>query len=69
MIELSHLFSTLIDCNGNILIDGISDQVNPVTDEERSMYTDIDFSPEGYRAELECGRLLSDDKTELLMKR
>lgn len=69
MIELSHLFASLIDTSGKITIPGLWDQVDPVTDEERQLYDQIDFSLDGYRKELECGRLLSDDKCDLLMRR
>ena len=69
MIELSHLFASLIDTEGNIQIDGLSDQVLPVTDEERKMYTNIDFECEQYRSEVGCGRLLTNDKIDLLMRR
>ena len=40
-----------------------------MTDAERALYTDIDFSLAGYRDELKCGKLLSDDKSDLLMRR
>jgi len=69
MVELSHLFSSLIDTSGNILIPGLSDQVDPVTEDEKRLYDNIDFSLEGYRTEVGCGKLLSDDKCNLLMRR
>jgi len=69
MTEISHIFASLLDTSGNITIPGISDQVDPVTDEERKMYSDIDFSMEGYKNEVGCGKLISQDKTDLLMRR
>ena len=69
MVELSHIFASLISAEGQIQIDGLSDQVLPVTDDEKEMYKNIDFELERYRGEVGCGRLLSDDKTDLLMRR
>jgi len=69
MTEISHIFSSLIDIDGTIKIPGLSDEVDPVTDAEKKRYENIDFSLEGYRKELEAGRLLSDDKKDLLMRR
>ena len=69
MVELSHIFASLISAEGQIQIEGLSDQVLPVTDDEKEMYKNIDFELERYRGEVGCGRLLSDDKTDLLMRR
>ena len=69
MIELSHLFSSLIDTEGNIKIAGLSDQVLPVTEEEREMYSNIDFDCAQYQSEVGCGRLITNDKIDLLMRR
>ena len=44
MIEISNIFASLIDAkSGKILIEGISDQVDAVTDDEKATYKDIDF--------------------------
>jgi nonspecific dipeptidase len=48
---------------------GISDNVDPVTDEERASYTKINFDMEEYRKDIGCKKLLKSDKTELLMNR
>ena len=70
MIEISNIFASLIDAKtGKILIEGLSDQVDAVTEEEKATYKDIDFSLANYQDEVGCGRLLSDDKTDLLMRR
>ena len=59
MIEVSHIFASLIDAKtGEILIEGLSDQVDPLTEEEKATYKDIDFSPEAYQQEVGCGKLL-----------
>lgn len=43
MTDLIYLLNNLVDLKGNILIPGINDKVLPLTDDERSTYTDIDF--------------------------
>jgi nonspecific dipeptidase len=48
MIDLVHLMSSLVDSNGNILIDGIMADVAPVTETEKASYKDIDFDLEEY---------------------
>jgi cytosolic nonspecific dipeptidase len=70
MIELSHIFKTLVDTKGNILIPGINDHVLPVTDEERKLYVPIDFDPEAFRQETgTVGTLIYDNKADILMHR
>ena len=41
--------STLVDSSGKILVDGIMDDVKPVTKEEEALYDNIDFSLEDYK--------------------
>ena len=44
MAELSHIFASLIDpATGKIQIEGIYDQVDPVTADEQKLYSNIDF--------------------------
>ena len=70
MIEISNIFASLIDAKtGKILIEGLGDQVDAVTEEEKATYKNIDFTLANYQDEVGCGRLLSDDKTDLLMRR
>jgi hypothetical protein len=44
MVDLVSLLNELVDSKGNILIPGISDDVLPLTKEERDLYESIDFS-------------------------
>lgn len=43
MNDLVAILSQLTDVKGRILIDGIYDQVAPVTEEEKKLYGNIDF--------------------------
>jgi len=58
MIDLSHLFSKLVDQKGNILIPGVNELVKPMTVEEDQLYDQIDFQPEVYARDVGCERLL-----------
>jgi len=74
MTDLVHLMASLIEPGtGKILIDGIMDDVAPVTDEERKMYETIEFDLEEYMDDCKVksvsNKLLNDDKTSLLMGR
>lgn len=69
MIELSHIFASLVDSNGKILIADLEKEVNPVTDAERKLYENIDFDPAVFQADVGCGKLTETNKTEILMRR
>ena len=43
MISLVKILSTLADVDGRIKIDGLDEQIAPLTDEERATYASIDF--------------------------
>lgn len=44
MVDLISLLNELVDSKGNILIPGISDDVLPLDEKEKNLYTSIDFS-------------------------
>ncbi|XP_046997120.1 cytosolic non-specific dipeptidase [Schistocerca americana] len=70
MSDLIYLMNTLVDKDGKILITGIMDDVAPLTDEERQMYKNIEFSVDEYRADIGTNKLLhNEDKIELLLHR
>ena len=54
--------NTLLDQNGKILVPGIMDDVQPLTNEELELYKDIDFDVEAYREELGTNQLLYSKK-------
>ncbi|KAL1117307.1 hypothetical protein AAG570_004633 [Ranatra chinensis] len=70
MGDLLHVFSSLVDGKGNILIPHLSDDVVPVTEDEKKIYTGIDFSVLDYKNEIGSNQLLhNEDKTKILMSR
>ena len=52
MADLMYMMNTLVDANGKILVDGLEEQVAPLTAEERALYKNIDFDPEDYRKDI-----------------
>ena len=69
MIELSHLFASLVDCDGHLLIPGVLDEVDKVTDEERLTYQNIDFSLNDFAQDIGARKLTETTKADLLMRR
>jgi len=71
MTDLVKLMGTLVDSSGNILVDGIMDDVAPVTAKEEALYETIEFNLEDYKEEskIVSDKLLHDNKKDLLMAR
>ncbi|KAJ8734053.1 hypothetical protein PYW07_014604 [Mythimna separata] len=70
MTDLIYLMNELVDKNGKILIDGIYDSVAPLTDNEKKLYTNIDFDTDGYRKSIGAPKLAHNgDKEQILMHR
>ena len=70
MSDLIYLLDTLVDSKDNILIEGIYDAVEPVTEEELNLYKDIAFDPNEFRKDIGVSKLLYDqDKVKTLMGR
>ena len=57
---------SLVDSSGKILVDGVMDDVRPVTKEEEALYDTLDFDWSEYKEE-QGANLLQDDKKSLLM--
>ena len=51
MTDLVKVMATLVDSTGKILIDGIHDDVAPVTDAERKSYEQVEFDIESYKVD------------------
>lgn len=68
-VELSHLFASMVDVKGKILIDGVGKEVDELTEEEMETYTDIDFDMAAYQADVGTNQLTEDTKAKLLMRR
>ncbi|XP_057333237.1 cytosolic non-specific dipeptidase [Microplitis mediator] len=70
MADLIYLLNSLVDVNGRILIDGIYDKVDKITDAELKSYQDIEFDVDEFRATVGTSKLAHDeDKIKLLMHR
>merc|ERR1712226_754266 len=65
-----YMMNTLLDKDGNILVEGLSDLVAPVTPEELKIYEAIDFDVEDLRKDLGATKLINGtDKAKTLMAR
>jgi cytosolic nonspecific dipeptidase len=74
MTDLLHLMASLVDPRtGRILIDGLMDDVRPVTEEEEALYDAIEFSLDEYKEESKVhtvsDQLRHPNKKSLLMHR
>lgn len=69
MSDVCWLMSQLLDVDGKIKIDGISDLVAPVTDEEIELYKKIEFDISDYQEDLKAHKLVTEDKVKILQNR
>ncbi|XP_050506548.1 cytosolic non-specific dipeptidase [Diabrotica virgifera virgifera] len=70
MSDLMYLMNQLVDKDGKILIDGIYDDVAPVTDNEHGIYKAIEFDVDEYRQNVGTSKLLHNEvKEKILMHR
>lgn len=68
--DLIHLMNSLVDKDGNILVTGLLDDVEPITADEEKTYENIDFDVDVYRSDVGANKLLhNEDKVKLLMHR
>ena len=56
MTDVVHLMAMLVNSQGNILVNGIMDDVKPVTPEEEALYEDIELDLEEYK--VHCTRVI-----------
>lgn len=69
MTDLTTIMSSLVGTDGTIQIDGIKEMVAPLTDEEKSLYTDIAFTMDNLYESLGSKTAIFDDKERTLMGR
>ena len=70
MPDLIYLLNTLVNEKGEILVEGLLDDVAPVTPNEHEIYKDIEFDVAELRADVGAKRLRhNEDKTQILMHR
>merc|ERR1711920_388749 len=68
MTDMCQILGSLVDNKGKIQIEGIYDQVDPLTEEENALYTDIEFSQKEF-AEGTGTNLCHDDRILTLQNR
>lgn len=69
MTDLFAVFSKLVSPQGEILVPGLMDLVDPLTKQERSRYEQMNFSNADFESAVGGNVLLKDDKAEVLMGR
>ncbi|KAH9494769.1 Metallopeptidase M20 [Bulinus truncatus] len=69
MNDVIAIMNSLTDVNHKILIPGVYDDVQELTDEELKTYDPIDFDHEDYLKDIGAKRLLKSKKHEILMAR
>jgi len=75
MTDCVHLMASLVDPSGKILVEGIHDDIAPVTEHERASVANVEFDIEEYKKDTgidvlgKKARFLYDSKEEILMHR
>lgn len=64
MTDLTHLMAGLVAPSGKILVEGIMDEVAPMTDAERERISQVEFDLEEYKKD--CGISVLGDKARFL---
>ena len=58
MADLVYMMNSLLDKDGNILVEGIQNDVEPLTPAEEALYDSIEFDPEDFRKDLGTKKLI-----------
>jgi len=69
MVDCVNVLSRLVDTQGNILIPGINEAVEPMTEVEKEVYKPIQFCLKEYKADIGCEILQKETKEEVLQQR
>jgi Cys-Gly metallodipeptidase DUG1 len=69
MTDLTRVLASLVDTDGKIQIPGLADLVAPLTDEEKSLYSDIAFTMDDLHESLGSKTTIFPDKERTLMGR
>ncbi|MFX0185321.1 MAG: M20/M25/M40 family metallo-hydrolase [Candidatus Hodarchaeota archaeon] len=67
MTDLIYLFSKLLNLNGVVLIKGFYDKVKPVSEEEKLLYENLEFSLEEYKKSIGVDKVLAEDPIQTMM--
>lgn len=62
MPDLLYILNQLVDIKGNILIPGINEGVEPLTQKEKELYEKIEFDIDEYIDEIGASKSLKDTK-------
>lgn len=65
MSDLLYILNQLVDVKGNILIPGISEGVEPLTQKEKELYEKIQFDVDAYIGEIGATKSLKDTKVNI----
>ncbi|XP_069587068.1 beta-Ala-His dipeptidase-like isoform X4 [Ranitomeya imitator] len=68
MRDLVYLLASLVDTSGHILIPGIYDDVAPLSEEEKTLYENIDFDMEEHKNSTEVNTFLYNTKVKTYLE-
>lgn len=68
MADLIFILNQLVDVKGNILIPGINEGVEPLTEKEKQLYEKINFDIDTYINEIGAFKSLKDTKVGIFDK-
>ncbi|XP_060948660.1 cytosolic non-specific dipeptidase-like [Limanda limanda] len=69
MTDLIGLMGSLVNLKGEILVPGMSDEVAPLTEDEKKLYEKIEFDLDEYCKDVGVKHLLHETKEKILMHR
>jgi len=69
MTDLVYLMSRLVTPDGKILVEGVMDDVAPVTEEEMAAYKGLDFNHGDFHASISATNTIHDQEVNTLMHR
>jgi hypothetical protein len=62
MSDLIFILNQLVDLKGNILIPGINEDIEPLSDKEKELYDKIQFDVDAYINEISASQPLQETK-------
>jgi len=68
MSDLLYILNQLVDVKGNILIPGINEGVEPLSEKEKELYEKIDFDVDAYINEIGASKSLKETKVNILIQ-
>ncbi|KAI3633828.1 hypothetical protein MIR68_008160 [Amoeboaphelidium protococcarum] len=69
MVDLVNVLSSLVKPDGTILVDGLMDQVAPLTEEEEKLYKSLDFSLDAFLQSTGTKSAITEQPAEILKRR